>query len=97
MRGVSMRKAQGYAITTEPGKRDVEEDTFTCCHCNSLVFVSDPKTGAPVPPDQVGGFCTLCYAHTCTKCADIGGCEPFEKKMEKMEARDRLMRAAMSR
>lgn len=87
-----MRKPQGYGITTEPGKHDVEEDTFTCCHCNKIVFVSDAQ-GNPVPAEQVGGFCLRCMMNTCTTCATDGRCIPFEKKLEQMEARDRLVRA----
>jgi hypothetical protein len=83
-----MRRAQGYAITTEPGKATVEEDTFTCVHCNSLVFVH-----ARQDPTDLGGFCRLCMRHICATCADKGSCDPFERKLERIEARDRLLRA----
>lgn len=83
-----MRRPQGYAITVEPGMPDKEEDTFTCAHCNSIVFVK-PKQD----PSEMGGFCRLCYSHICGPCADLFECTPFEKKMEAMERRDKLMRA----
>ena len=83
-----MRRAQGYAITTEPGKGDVEEDTFTCAHCNSIVFV---KPFAD--PASFGGFCRMCMRHICGPCAGKHECTPFEKKLEEMERRDRFLRA----
>lgn len=83
-----MRRPQGYGITVEPGKADVEEDSFTCCHCNSIVFVK-PRCD----PSEAGGFCTMCYRHICQACAATGTCEPFEKKLEAMERSDRLRRS----
>ena len=83
-----MRRPQGYAVTTEPGKADVEEDTFTCSHCNAIIFVKPFQD-----PSEMGGFCRLCYRHICGPCADKGECEPFEKKLEAMERRERLLRS----
>lgn len=83
-----MRRPQGYAVTTEPGKADVEEDTFTCCHCNGIVFVRPRED-----PSSMGGFCRLCMSHTCAACANKGTCDPFEKKLERLEAKDRFRRA----
>ena len=85
-----MRKPQGYAITVEPGKKDVEEDTITCCHCNKVVFLKPRQD-----PTEVGGFCRLCMMHTCSECADNGTCTPFEKRLEAMEAKDRLRRSIL--
>lgn len=85
-----MRRSNGYgyAITTEPGKRDVEEDTFTCNHCNAVVFLKPMQD-----PSEMGGFCRMCMKHICGPCADKLGCDPFEKKLERMESRDRLLRS----
>jgi len=83
-----MRNAGGYAITTEPGKSDVEEDTFTCCHCNCIVFVKHR-----CDPAEMGGFCRLCMKHVCKACNAKGECAPFERKLEELEARDRFRRA----
>jgi len=84
-----MRRPQGYLTVTEPGAPTVEKDTFTCGHCNRVVVV-EPACD----PSAMGGFCRLCMTHICETCAGEGGCEPFEKKLEAMEARDRLRRAA---
>lgn len=83
-----MRRPGGYAVTTEPGKADVEEDTFTCVHCNTVVFVKPFQD-----PAEMGGFCRLCMGHICSSSSCNDGCEPFEKKLEAMESRDRLLRA----
>jgi hypothetical protein len=88
-----MRRPQGYAVTVDPDGPTVEEDTFTCKHCNSIVFV---KPGAPA--SACGGWCGRCAANICGPCADEMSrtlkCRPFEKWLDKVEARDRL-RAAL--
>lgn len=85
-----MRRPQGYAVTTEADGKVLEEDTFTCGHCNTIVFVQPRQN-----PSEMGGFCRMCMGHTCATCAGIGTCEPFEKKMEAMERRDRLRRSIL--
>jgi hypothetical protein len=82
-----MRRPGGYAAISDPERPIKECDTFTCCHCNTVVFVTGPV-------DDMGGFCTLCMKHTCKDCNAKGTCSPFEKKIERMERRDRLRRAA---
>ena len=84
-----MRRPQGYATTVEPGKATIEQDTITCCHCNSIVFVAPRQD-----PSEMGGFCRLCMAHVCSQCAGKG-CEPFEKKLEAMERRDKLLQRVL--
>lgn len=77
-------KQGGYATWTSPTKL-VEKDTFTCCHCNSVVFLEPKKT-------QVG-FCRLCMKPVCPSCDARGSCTPFEKQLEEVETRDRRRRA----
>jgi hypothetical protein len=82
-----MRKPGGWTIITEPGKTDIEQDSFTCAHGNEIVIVK-----ARQDPSEMGGFCRMCMAHICAKCAATGACEPFEKKLLRMESRDRFLR-----
>jgi hypothetical protein len=82
-----MRKPGGYASISGPDKPIKECDTFTCCHCNTVVFVTRSV-------DEMGGFCLLCMKNTCKACNAKGVCTPFEKKIEQAEQRDRLRRAA---
>lgn len=72
-----MRNPSGYLIIT--GETTREYDTFTCCHCNSIVVVKKEK-------DDVG-FCTLCFKPICANCNKEGVCVPFERKLEKIEKR----------
>jgi hypothetical protein len=80
-----MRRPGGYGVTKEPGKKDIEEDSFTCAHCNAIVFVTPFQH-----PADAGGFCTMCMKPLCKKCAALGKCTPFEKVLEKMEAEGKL-------
>jgi hypothetical protein len=66
-------------------------DSFTCAHCNSVRFVK-PNERA----EDLGGICHLCGdksrpSFVCEKCVGKG-CDPFEKKLERWERRDRLLR-----
>jgi len=80
-----MRRPQGYAIWTGPEGPPVEQDTFTCVHCNTVVFVT-PKT----PLEDLGGWCGMCSKPVCKHCAGKG-CTPFEKRLEEIERRERLL------
>ena len=80
-----MRRAQGIMIVV--GDEEVHRDTFTCPHCERIVIVQPFED-----PSVKSGFCLKCYRHTCRWCAQTD-CVPWEKVMEKMEARDRLLRA----
>jgi hypothetical protein len=80
-----MRNPGGYAVLTSPSKL-VEADTFTCIHCNRIVFVK-PRASAA----ESGGWCCLCNKAICPTC--IGKpCDPFEKKLKRMEDRGRFNR-----
>lgn len=82
-----MLRPGGYAFTFGPNGVQDELDTFTCAHCNRVVHVK-PKCD----PDDLGGNCRLCMKMVCPECVD-GGCTPFEKKLELIEARDRALRS----
>jgi len=94
-----MRRPQGYsqmwgpglAHLTDPGlaalHKDGECDTFTCAHCNSVVFVP-PFTD----PADIGGGCRICDGLICNKCVDLRACSPFEAKLERQLERAHRMR-----
>lgn len=77
-----------HCITNENGSIR-EQDSFTCGHCSKIVLVGPKQKG-----EDIGGMCKICYNLICGPCADLGICEPFEKKLEKQEARDRFRRQA---
>lgn len=83
-----LRRSGGYGVISEPGKKDVEFDSVTCAHCNRVVLIR-----AGIDPAQLGGFCRACMRHICGPCADLGRCTPWERQMDKAEARDRLLRS----
>lgn len=76
-----MRNPGGYAVWSGPDRKQVERDTFTCKHCNSVVFVQ-PK----MSPTELGGYCALCAAPICSGCAGKT-CVPFERRLEEQERR----------
>lgn len=84
-----MRNPGGYAVWTEADGGIVERDSFTCRHCQFVVFVP-PRTD----PANLGGLCKQCMGLICPKCVAQGTCTPFEKALEKMEAKDRFLRSA---
>ncbi len=88
-----MRKPGGYATWTGP-EGLTERDTFTCNHCNGVVFV---KPNCPVT--EAPDMCRMCMRMVCARCADAqargGGCVPFERQCEQIEARDRFHRQSV--
>lgn len=84
-----MLKPGGYAVWTQADGGIVERDSFTCRHCQFVVFVP-PRTD----PANLGGLCKQCMGLICPKCTAKGTCTPFELALEKMEARDRFLRSA---
>ena len=77
-----MRKPGGYSIITDPAFASAREaDTFTCYHCQKIIFVK------PLcDPAEMGGRCTICDKLICKHCVG-NGCDPFERKLERLEAR----------
>lgn len=82
-----MRRPGGYAIWTDPNKPTIERDSFTCVHCNNIVFV-EPRQA----PSDAGGWCMQCNKPICQNCAKDGRCIPFLRKIDQEEAMDRLHR-----
>lgn len=82
-----MRRPQGQLTRYDPDGKTYERDTFTCTHCNSVVIV-EPRQD----PATMGGFCQMCMGHVCMPCAGQG-CTPFEKKLDAIERRGRLLAA----
>lgn len=68
-------------------------ETFTCAHCNS-VFEFRDSSGRFKPPTM----CAREHKPLCPPCANeanrTGKCLPFERELERIERRDKLLRAA---
>lgn len=79
-----MRKPHGYAQIVSPDAPLAEMDTAMCCHCQRIIFMhATPQ----LPNPDKGGFCIKCYSNVCGPCADQGVCTPFERELEKIEAK----------
>lgn len=61
----------------------VEKPCFTCAHCSKIVILETK--------DQDMGFCHMCFYPTCVECGALDKCDPFEKKIERMESRARFL------
>jgi hypothetical protein len=75
-----IKGVSGYATLSGPFGMRKEADTFTCGHCQKVVHVTYKK-----PIDELGGRCTVCDTLICPECVNTGTCEPFEKKLKRME------------
>jgi hypothetical protein len=82
-----MLQPQGYGVETGPDGIK-EADSYTCFHCQRIVFVQ-PRC----PPSDAGGWCGRCTRLICKRCVGKGSCTPWERQMERMEARDRALRS----
>lgn len=80
-----MRRPQGYAVWRHgnDGNAFKEHDTILCGHC-SLIDLVPP--GAH-PADR----CLMCMRFICGQCAGKAECRPFEKHLEAIESRGRLL------
>lgn len=88
-----MLRPGGQAEWTSPEGGTVGCDTFTCCHCNKVVFVK-PRAAA----SDMGGWCANCAGAVCPHCAGKN-CTPFEKRLEAYEqkhARQRQLDSILS-
>lgn len=99
-----MLKPQGYitivgdfAGLDRGGK--TERDTITCGHCQKLVFVKPgtvstvyliPQLLAP-DTEEPGAGCSICRRAICLECYALGICHVWERKIDEMEAKGRLL------
>jgi hypothetical protein len=95
-------KPQGYATIIDPDAPVQELDSCQCGHCQKVIFVKPRSastvylipTGVPGRfTEEPGAFCRVCMRPVCLRCHDQGRCTPFERALEKSEARDRLRRS----
>lgn len=84
-------RPQGHGILCDPSlSQSIVTDTFTCGHCQYIVQVKPLQS-----PEDMGGLCKVCMSLVCPQCyADAmkgGGCKPWEKRMEEMEAKAKFL------
>lgn len=81
----TVRRPSGHAWLSTPEDALSERDTLSCVHCQ-MTWEIAPGSG------RRRGFCLRCNGPTCGKFACETECVPFERALEKAEARDRLRR-----
>ena len=93
-------RPKGYSVVTDPDEGITEHDTITCVHCQMIVFVK-PGSGYTIYliyqgngkyREEPGAFCGKCMKPICIKCHNNGHCIPWEKKLERIESKDRFRR-----
>ena len=82
-------RPQGHVTITDPNAPTIELDTMTCGHCQKVTEI-----GPGQRPEDIGGLCKVCMSLICGPCVDKGICDPFEKKLERIEASDIFRRQA---
>ena len=84
MYAATLRRPGGRMLVS--GDQDVETDTFTCAHTQRVVEITRHSV-----PGVDYDFCRGCMKPIAKEA--IGkGCDPFEKKLERHEARGRFLR-----
>lgn len=82
-----MRNPHGYLTISGPDGV-VEQDTSLCNHCGGIVRMPPNKQ-----PGDVGGVCKQCMGFVCDRCYSRVGCDPFERKLKRAEARGEALRS----
>jgi hypothetical protein len=102
-----MLRSDGYAILVDPDQgQPIEWDTAACGHCERVIFtkpnqaatvylVQHPITGAFLG-EEAGAFCRVCMRPVCLPCHAVGRCVPWERRLDAMEARARLVHSVLA-
>lgn len=76
--GTPHTKNAGYFVNDKELRTRQEADIRTCTHCQAVIKMQEWK--------NKGAWCNKCFAPICSLCgkrAEMHGCEPFLKKIEK--------------
>jgi hypothetical protein len=76
----------GQATYHAPDGTVVEQDTYTCAHCNRIILLK--------PAQSPYGGCRQCGGMICSTCVGDVVCKPWERRMEETEARFAMRRSA---
>lgn len=87
------RKAGGYVIASGGPGPDEEHDTIACHHCQRHIVI--PPGPPKADEGDLYGVCWTCDKFICPACAQLGRCQPWERQIEAMEARDRMLRSIL--
>ena len=99
-----MLRPHGYVTIVEPEKPTTEIDCCSCGHCHAIILTKagSASTVYLLPTltphryrEEPGAFCRVCMRPVCLACHALGRCTPWEKRLERSEARDRLRRSVI--
>jgi hypothetical protein len=80
-----------YVIVTGPDGTDDESDLYCCNHCQTNMRIPPPKDGHVI--SRVLPPCHGCGKFICHVCKAKGGCDTWERKMERAEKRYELRKS----
>ena len=98
-----MKTSKGFGQVIDPDSAKVELDTRGSGPCYAQIrgntgaarktdVFRDPRTGQL--HEVMGAACRVCMRAVCLPCEVVGTCTPFERRLERLEARDRSRRHA---
>lgn len=85
-----MARHFGYLIEQGPEGILQEYDVATCAHCQFQMMIKPSTDGKIIV--RVDPPCWGCKKHICQQCKEKGGCDPWEKQMERQESRARMLK-----
>ena len=83
-----MRNPDGVFICTGASGKESHVDAYRCGHCGlpKAVRVKHRDT-------DIGGWCRVCDSNVCPACMISGRCDPFERAIERIEAKGTALRS----
>jgi len=85
----------GYLVIFHEDGRIEERDVLKCVHCQRIVEVKPgsfgrvylvPNQGREGYHEESGCYCATCSGPICPACDDRGGCQPYQRQLEREEA-----------
>ncbi|WP_445490181.1 hypothetical protein [Rhodopseudomonas sp. RCAM05734] len=83
-----MFRPDGVFICTDAEGRETHTDSYQCGHCGMHNVVRTKTRDT-----DIGGWCRVCTSNVCPRCLVSGRCDPFEKAIERVEARAMALRS----
>ncbi len=83
-----VHRPDGVFICTDAEGKETHIDSYQCGHCGMHNVVRTKTRDT-----DIGGWCRVCAKNVCPRCLTTGRCDPFEKAIERVEARGRALRS----
>lgn len=86
MAQVQGRRRSYYTTHERDGTKRTENECFTCGHCQHVTILDHQQK-----IEDAGSICKMCMRPVCEICTTHARCDPFERKLERAEARARSL------